>query len=141
MSERNSQEFRLQHLIGAKSPVKKLDGWNNCTEGRREGQKKGQKDAQPVGTKEGRELVPLVVGSYLNHSPSNFTCVKIVKLHILKNVEMRNEASPESVRLVIRPVICPLSIRSVVHADRHPGSSKVAVCTPSRFRTNIFLSM
>jgi hypothetical protein len=44
---------------------------------------------------------------------------------------MRNEASPESVRPVIRPVIHPLSIRPVVHADRHLGSSEVAGCTPS----------
>jgi len=38
-------------------------------------------------------------------------------LHILKDVEMTNEAAPESVRLVIRPVIRPLSICPVVHAD------------------------
>jgi hypothetical protein len=44
---------------------------------------------------------------------------------------MRNEASPESVRPVIRPIILPLSIRPVVHADGHPGSSEVAGCTPS----------
>jgi len=50
-----------------------------------------------------------------------------MKLHIVKDVGMRNEASPESVH----PVIRPLSIRPVVHVDRHPGSSKVAGCTPS----------
>jgi hypothetical protein len=44
---------------------------------------------------------------------------------------MRNEASPESVRPVIRPVILPLSIHPVVRADRHPKSSEVAGCTPS----------
>jgi hypothetical protein len=44
---------------------------------------------------------------------------------------MRNEASPESVRTVICPVIHPLSIRPVVHADGHPGSSEVSGCTPS----------
>jgi hypothetical protein len=44
---------------------------------------------------------------------------------------MRNEASPESVRPVIRLVIRPLSIRPVVHADGHPASSEVAGCTPS----------
>jgi hypothetical protein len=37
--------------------------------------------------------------------------------YIVKDVRMRNEASPESVRPVIRPVICPLSIRSIVHAN------------------------
>jgi hypothetical protein len=31
--------------------------------------KERPKDAQHVGTKEGRELVPLVVGSYLTHNP------------------------------------------------------------------------
>ncbi len=44
---------------------------------------------------------------------------------------MRNEASPESVRPVICIVIHPLSIRPVVHADRHPESFEVAGCTPS----------
>jgi hypothetical protein len=34
---------------------------------------------QPAGTKEGRELVLLVVGSYLTHNPSNVTYMKIVK--------------------------------------------------------------
>jgi hypothetical protein len=49
------------------------------------------------------------------------------ELHIVKDVGMRNEASSESVRLVI----LPLSIRPVVHADGHPGSSEVSGCTPS----------
>jgi hypothetical protein len=51
---------------------------------------------------------------------------------IVKDLGMRNEASPESVRLVIHPIV-PLSIRPVVHANRHPGSSEVAGCTPSLF--------
>jgi len=51
--------------------------------------------------------------------------------YIGKDVSMRNEASSESVRLIIRPVIRPLSIRSVVHGNRHPESSEVAGCTPS----------
>jgi hypothetical protein len=33
--------------------------------------KKRPKDVQPAATKEGREPVPLVIGSYLTHSPSN----------------------------------------------------------------------
>jgi hypothetical protein len=33
--------------------------------------KERPKDVQPAGTKEGREVVPLVVGSYLTHHPSN----------------------------------------------------------------------
>ncbi len=44
---------------------------------------------------------------------------------------MTNEASPESARPVIRPVIRPLSIRPVVHADQHPGSSEVPGHHPS----------
>jgi hypothetical protein len=32
-------------------------------------------DAQPEGTKEGRELVPLMVGSYLSHSLFNVACM------------------------------------------------------------------
>jgi len=35
--------------------------------------------AQPVGTKEGRELVPLLVGSYLTQNPSNVTNMQIVR--------------------------------------------------------------
>jgi hypothetical protein len=31
--------------------------------------------AQPEGTKGGRELVPLVVGSYLTHNPFNGSCM------------------------------------------------------------------
>jgi len=46
-------------------------------------------------------------------------------LYNYKDVGMRNEASPESVRLVIRPVIHPLSIRPVVHADRHLGAPRL----------------
>jgi hypothetical protein len=42
---------------------------------------------------------------------------KTILLHILKDVGMKNEASSESVRLVIRPIICPLSIRPVVRTD------------------------
>jgi hypothetical protein len=37
------------------------------------------KDAQPARTKEGRELVPFVVGSYLTHNPSNVANMQIVK--------------------------------------------------------------
>jgi hypothetical protein len=48
-------------------------------ETKREGQKR-PKDAQPAGTeKKGRELVPLVVGSYLTHGPSNVTCMQIMR--------------------------------------------------------------
>jgi hypothetical protein len=39
--------------------------------------KKGQKDTQPIGTKEWRELIPFMVGSYFTYSPSNVTCMYI----------------------------------------------------------------
>jgi len=41
--------------------------------------KKKPKDMQPTRTKEGRKLVPFVVGSYLTHSTSNVTCMQIVR--------------------------------------------------------------
>jgi hypothetical protein len=34
---------------------------------------------QPTGTKEGRKLIPLMVRSYLIHSPSNVTYMQIVR--------------------------------------------------------------
>jgi hypothetical protein len=43
------------------------------TQKTKEEDKKRSKDVQPAGMKEGRELIPLVVGSYLTHSPSNVT--------------------------------------------------------------------
>jgi hypothetical protein len=30
---------------------------------------------QPIGTKEGKKLVSLVVGSYFTHNPSNVACM------------------------------------------------------------------
>jgi len=39
--------------------------------------KKGQKDTQPLGTKEWRDLVPLMVGSYFTHSPFTVTYMHI----------------------------------------------------------------
>jgi hypothetical protein len=41
--------------------------------------KKRPKNTQPItiGTKEGRDLVPLVVGIYLTYRPSNVTCMQI----------------------------------------------------------------
>jgi hypothetical protein len=32
-------------------------------------------DKQTIGTKDGRMLVPLVVGNYLTHCPSNVPCM------------------------------------------------------------------
>jgi hypothetical protein len=39
------------------------------------------KDAQPVGTKEGRELVLLVVGGYFTHNPFNVADMQIVRFN------------------------------------------------------------
>jgi hypothetical protein len=36
------------------------------------------KDKQPTRTKEGRELIPLVVRSYFTHNPSNVTYMQII---------------------------------------------------------------
>jgi hypothetical protein len=41
--------------------------------------KERPKDAQPTSTKERRELVPLMVGSYLTYNPSNVACMQIVR--------------------------------------------------------------
>jgi hypothetical protein len=43
--------------------------------------KERPKDAEPIGTKEGRELVPLMVGSYFTHNPYNVTCMQIVRFN------------------------------------------------------------
>jgi hypothetical protein len=40
--------------------------------------KKRPKDVQPTRTKGGKDLVPLMVRSYLTHNPSNITCMQIV---------------------------------------------------------------
>jgi len=69
--------------------------------------------------------------------------MSICKSYIVKDVGMRNEASPESVPPVIRPVIHPLSIRPVVHAidtleaprlpaAHHPSESDTAAFCPPR---------
>jgi len=41
--------------------------------------KERPKDARPTRTEEGREIVPLVVGSYLTHNPSNVAYMQIMK--------------------------------------------------------------
>jgi hypothetical protein len=41
--------------------------------------KEKPKDSQLAGIKERRELVPLVVGSYFTHSPSNVASMQIVR--------------------------------------------------------------
>jgi len=41
--------------------------------------KKGQKKVKLKGIKERKELVPLMVGSYFTHSPSNVTSMQIMR--------------------------------------------------------------
>jgi hypothetical protein len=43
--------------------------------------KERPKDAHSTWTKEGRELVPLMEGSYFNHNPSNATYMQIVRFN------------------------------------------------------------
>ncbi len=57
---------------------------------------------------------------------SRWTSIWLGGLHILKDVRMKWSFP------WIRPVV-PLSIRPVVHANWHPGSSEVAGCTPSLY--------
>jgi hypothetical protein len=54
--------------------------WPEPSHRRQKGRpKKGRMMCRPGGTKEGRDLVLLVVGSYLTHSPSNVVCMQIVR--------------------------------------------------------------
>ncbi len=50
-------------------------------EDKTEGQKKPK---TPTRTKEGRELVLLVVGNYFTHSPFNVACMQIMRPNIIK---------------------------------------------------------
>jgi hypothetical protein len=61
---------------GAKNPIK-INGWNHHREDRREGQRKAKRHTAHRNQR--REQVPLVVGGYLTHSPSNVTCMQLVK--------------------------------------------------------------
>jgi hypothetical protein len=57
--------------------------------------KEKPKDALPPGTEERRELVPLMVGSYLTHSLSNVTCMQSVR----SNNNRRSTTSISQARL------------------------------------------
>jgi len=52
----------------------KLMAWNHHMEDKREGQSQ-----EEAGTKVGRELVPLMVRSYLTHNPSDVVSMQIVR--------------------------------------------------------------
>jgi hypothetical protein len=43
--------------------------------------KKGQKMNSPQELKKGKKLIPFMVGSYLTYSPSNVTCMQILKFN------------------------------------------------------------
>jgi len=66
----------LIEFIFVKNKKKTKNWWSKPTKGKA---KKKPKDMQPTRTKEGRELVPFAVGSYLTHSTSNVTCMQIVR--------------------------------------------------------------
>jgi hypothetical protein len=48
----------------------KSNGWNYHVEDKGKA-KERPKNQEPIGTIEGRELVPLVVGNYFTHNPFN----------------------------------------------------------------------
>jgi hypothetical protein len=58
-----------------------IDGWNLTItkETEMKGQRKAKRHTQPAGTRKKGELVPLVEGSYLTHSPSSVVCLQILK--------------------------------------------------------------
>jgi len=57
---------------------KKTNGQNRHTKDKRKA-KERPKDTQRTGTKEGKELVPLVVGSYFTHNPFNVAYMQIMR--------------------------------------------------------------
>jgi hypothetical protein len=61
---------------GINIPIK--DQWPEPSQGRQkgEGQRKAKRQPAHRNQKKGRELVPLVIGSYLTHGLSNVTCVE-----------------------------------------------------------------
>ncbi len=64
-------------LMKNKNPIK--DRWSEPLQRRQKRKAKERpKDAQPAGTKKGEKLVPLVVGSYLTHCPSNVINMQIM---------------------------------------------------------------
>ncbi len=69
--------YMIKSLHGGTKNSIKTDGRNHHVEDKREGQRKA-KSAQPEGTKEGKELVPLMVGIYFTHNPSNVTYMQII---------------------------------------------------------------
>ncbi len=55
--------------------------------------KKGQKTHSPQEPKKKKELVPLVVASYLTHGPSNVACMQIVRSN--SNRRLRASINPQ----------------------------------------------
>jgi hypothetical protein len=58
---------------------KRLMGQNHHKGNKKERPKKGQKMNNPQDPKKGKELVLLMVGSYLTHGPFNVTYIQIVR--------------------------------------------------------------
>jgi len=61
-----------------KNPIK-IDGWNHRMKDKRGGQRMAKWRCRPIGTKLGRELVPLVARSYLTHDLPSVACMQIVR--------------------------------------------------------------
>ncbi len=60
------------HFFFFNKKSNKIDGWNHHKEDKKEGKKKS-KDMQPTKTKEGRKLIPFMLGIYLTHNPFNMS--------------------------------------------------------------------
>jgi hypothetical protein len=66
------KSLKYKEMLNVKQKSnKKINGQNHPRGDRKQRPKKGQKRRSPTGPKRGRELVSLMVGSYVTHSPSN----------------------------------------------------------------------
>jgi hypothetical protein len=70
----------IQHKYDSQKSNKRSMVETIIGETKREGQER-PKDEQFVRTKKNKELVPLMVGSYLTHGPYNVTHMQIVRSH------------------------------------------------------------
>ncbi len=75
-------EFKGQMFNEGRTKIPmKIDGQNHHMEDKMEGQRKPK---TPTRTKEGRELVLLVVGNYFTHSSFNVACMQIMRPNSIK---------------------------------------------------------
>ncbi len=69
--------------------------WNHHMEDKREGQSQ-----EEAGTKVGRELVPLMVRSYLTHNPSDVVSMQIVRSNSNRSYLTHNPSDVVSMQIV-----------------------------------------